>query len=63
MDIAGLSMNLSQIKTQNEVSVAVLDKALDMNDSMGASLVNMMDRSMMEQSVNPNVGSHFDMSV
>ncbi len=56
-------MNLSQIKTQNEVGVAVLDKALDMNDSMGASLVNMMDRSMMEQSVNPNVGSHFDMSV
>lgn len=63
MDIAGLSMSLSQIKTQNDVGMAVLDKTLDMNDSMGASLINMMDRSMMEQSVNPNVGSRFDMTV
>lgn len=63
MDIAGVAMTLSQIKTQSDVGMAVLGKTLDVNESMGASMVNMMDRSMMETSVNPNVGSHFDMSV
>lgn len=63
MDIAGLSMSLNQIKTQSDVGVAMLSKTLDTNDQMGASLISMIDRSTMEQSVNPHVGSHFDMSV
>ena len=63
MDIAGLSMSLSQINTMNNVGVAVLSKQLDTNESMGQSLVSMMDRSMMEQSITPHIGSQFDMSV
>lgn len=63
MDIAGLSMSLSQIQTQNNVGVAMLSKSLDTNEQMGDSLISMMNRSTMEQSVNPYVGSHFDMSV
>ncbi|MBO4338128.1 MAG: YjfB family protein [Lachnospiraceae bacterium] len=63
MDIAGLSMSLSQINTMNNVGVAVLSKQLDANESMGQSLISMMDRSMMEQSVAPHIGSQFDMSV
>ncbi len=63
MDIAGLSMSLSQINTMNSVGVAVLSKQLDTNESMGQSLVSMMDRSMMEQSITPHIGSQFDMSV
>ncbi len=63
MDVAQLAMTLSQINIQNDVGTAVLSKAIDTNEQMGASLVNMIDRSAMEVSVNPNVGSNFDMSV
>ena len=63
MDVAQLAMTLSQINIQNDVGTAVLSKAIDTNEQMGASLVKMIDRSAMEVSVNPNVGSNFDMSV
>ena len=63
MDIAGLSTSLAQVNLVNNVGVAMLSKQLDMNESLGQSMVAMMDRSMMEQSVNPAVGSRFDMSV
>ena len=63
MDIAGLSMALSQVNTMNDVGIAVLSKQLDMNESLGQSMVAMMDRSMMEQSVAPHIGSNFDMSI
>ncbi len=63
MDIAGLSTSLTQFNLANDVGVAMLSKQLDVNESMGQSLVEMMDRSTMEQSVTPYIGSHFDMSV
>ena len=63
MDVAGLSMALSQVSTMNDIGVAVLSKQLDMNESLGQSMVAMMDRSMMEQSITPHIGSNFDMSV
>ncbi len=62
MDIAGLSTQLSQVNIQNQYGVAMLSKSLDNLETQGASLVSMMDRSM-ELSVNPYVGSNFDMSV
>ena len=58
MDIAKLSMNLSQIDTSNKVGTAMLSKAIDNQESMGDSMVKMM-----EQSVNPNIGSNFDVRV
>ncbi|MBR4760475.1 MAG: YjfB family protein [Lachnospiraceae bacterium] len=63
MDVAGLSMALSQVSTMNDIGVAVLSKQLDMNESLGQSMVAMMDRSMMEQSITPHIGSNFDMSI
>jgi hypothetical protein len=45
-----------------QVGTAVLSKSLDNSEAAGQSLVNMMDRSM-ELSVNPAVGSNFDMYV
>ena len=60
MDIAGVSMALSQIKTSNEVGVAVLSKAMDNNESMGDGLVRMLEKADMERSVNPKVGSNVD---
>lgn len=56
--IQDMSTALSAAKTGNEAGVALLSKALDTQDAMGASMVRMM-----EQSVNPGVGGNFDMSV
>lgn len=61
MDIPALSMALSNVKTANEVGMAVLSKAMDQNEIQGAGLVNMIDAAAMERSVNPAVGSNFDM--
>ncbi|MCI6920804.1 MAG: YjfB family protein [Lachnospiraceae bacterium] len=62
MNIPELSTAMANVNLQNQVGVAVLSKALDSTEQSGASLINMMDRSM-ELSVNPNVGSNFDMYV
>lgn len=62
MNIPELSTALANVNLQNNVGIAVLSKAMDSNEQTGASLIQMMDRSM-ELSVNPNVGSNFDMSV
>lgn len=62
MNIPELSTALANMNLQNQVGVAVLSKALDSTEQSGTSLINMMDRSM-ELSVNPNIGSNFDMYV
>ncbi|MCR4648237.1 MAG: YjfB family protein [Lachnospiraceae bacterium] len=63
MDIAALSMAMSQDKIMNDVGTAVLKKALDMQETAGAEVVEMIDSAAMEQSVNPSVGANFDISV
>ena len=55
MDIAGLSMALSQTQLMNDVSTAMMSKSLDTVDTLGDSMIQMM-----EQSVTPNVGSNID---
>lgn len=62
MNIPELSTALANTKLMDQVSTAVLSKALDNSEAAGQSLINMMDRSM-ELSVNPAVGSNFDMFV
>ncbi len=63
MDVPALSMALANVRTANEVGMAVLSKAMDQNEIQGAGLVNMIDAAAMERSVNPAVGSNFDMMV
>lgn len=63
MDIAGVSMAMSANRIQSQVGTAVLSKAMDTNEALGQGLVQMIDSAAMERSVNPNVGSNFDMSV
>lgn len=63
MDIAGVSMAMSAGKVQSQVSIAVLDKAMDTNEALGQGLVEMIDAAAMERSVNPAVGANFDMRV
>ncbi len=62
MDIAALSMTLANIELGDRIGTAVLDKALESAEVAGASMIQMMDRSM-ELSVNPGIGGNFDVSV
>ncbi len=63
MDISSLSTTLSMVNTSSDVGVAMLAKAMDTQESMGASMVAMIDAAAMEQSVTPHIGGNFDMSV
>lgn len=63
MDIAGVSTALSNVSLQSQVETAVLSKTLDTNEALGAGLVKMIDSAAMERSVNPAVGSNFDLYV
>lgn len=63
MDIASVSMAMSQSSALTKVGTAMLSKALDTDQALGQGLVNMIDAAAMERSVNPSVGSNFDMLV
>lgn len=63
MDIAGVSMALANIELQSKVGTAVLDKALEMNETLGAGLAEIMDSAAMELSVNPGVGANLDLRI
>ena len=63
MDIASISMAMAQTNTLSKVGVAVLDKAMEVNEMAGQGIINMIDAAAMERSVNPAVGSNFDMLV
>lgn len=58
MDIAALSMTLSQMQLQTEVSTAVLAKTLDSSKLQGESMTKLL-----EQSVNPHLGQSIDISL
>lgn len=63
MDIAALSMGISQANVMNTVETAVLAKSLDTMKETGAGLIDMMDRSAMKRSVNPDIGANIDIMV
>ena len=63
MDIAALSMAMSQEKVMNDVSTAMLKNALNVQEDIGAEVVEMIDSAALERSVNPSVGSAIDISV
>lgn len=58
MDISEISISTNQTSLMNAVSTAVLGMSLDTAETAGENMVKMM-----ELSVNPNVGSNFDVSV
>lgn len=63
MDIASVSMALSQVKLGSEVGTAVLSKAMDTNESLAQGLVQMIDSAAMERSINPSVGANLDFRI
>lgn len=58
MDIASLSTGMSVLNLQNDVSFAVLGKALDQIEQAGDGM-----QKIMESSVMPNLGQNIDYSV
>lgn len=56
MDIAALSMSLSQMNVRQEASVLVTKKAMDQAETNSANIVKML-----EQSVQPHIGSSIDL--
>lgn len=63
MDIAGVSMALAQVDLQSQVGTALLSKAMDNSEALGAGIVQMIDAAAMERSVNPHVGANIDMRI
>lgn len=58
MDIAALSMVLSQSKAQTSAGIAVAKMAMDANKETGTQMTEMMKNS----AVDPNLGNHIDVS-
>lgn len=63
MDIASVSMALAQTNSLSKVGIAVLDNVMEVSETAGQGILKMMDAAAMERSVNPAVGSNFDMLV
>ncbi|MCR5746540.1 MAG: YjfB family protein [Lachnospiraceae bacterium] len=55
--IQSVASSLSAAKTNNAVGTAMLSKALDNQDAVGAAMIKMM-----EHSVNPEIGGNIDIS-
>lgn len=55
MDIAAMSMAMSQVNLQQQASIRVMDKVMDESGTQTDSMVKML-----EQSVSPHLGSNID---
>ena len=56
-------VQLNQVNTASQVSIAVLDKGLETLEQAGQGLVDMIDKAAMERSIIPYIGGNFDMLV
>ena len=62
MDIAALSMSLSQMKAAQQVSISVMKLSMDTAKNQGSEMVQMIQSNtrMLEQSVTPHLGASID---
>ena len=58
MDIAALSMAMSQVNVRQEASVSVMKKSMDQAETNGQEVIKML-----EQSVQPHVGGSIDLNI
>lgn len=65
MDVAALSMSLSQMNLKQQVSTSVLSMAMDSAKGGMENMSQMLQDSAkaMELSVNPDVGANLDISL
>ena len=55
---AASASSVEAVSLAKSVGIKMLDNSLDSSEALSAGMIKMM-----EQSVNPNIGSNFDMSV
>ena len=55
MDIAALSMAMSQMNARTEANVSIMKKTIDQAETIGQDVVKML-----EQSVRPHIGGNLD---
>lgn len=62
MDIAALSMGLSQSKVHQQVDISVLKMAMDSSEMQAAEMLKMLEANMqiMEQMLHPHLGGNVD---
>lgn len=62
MDIAALSVSLSQGKVQQQVGLSVMKMAMDVAETKGNSIASLASETTkaMESSVQPNLGAMLD---
>lgn len=62
MDIAALSMGLSQIKVAQEASISVMKMAMDSTKVQVVDMAKMLQANtkVMERSINPHIGGSVD---
>ncbi len=63
MDIERMSMHLSQTPLMDAVGTKVLSMSLDRMEQGAEDLIEMMDESMMETAVDPNLGGNLDIMI
>ena len=65
MDIAALSMGLSQMKVSQQASIYVMKMAMDAGQSQMNDMMKLVQENtkMMEQSINPYTGGFIDISL
>jgi len=65
VDIAALSIGLSQMKVAQQASISVMKLAMNTGQTQMNDLLRMMqvNAKVMEQSVNPHVGSNIDIKL
>lgn len=55
MDIAGLSIAMSQANVKQQVSFGLMNKVMDQSEQQGSDLLKMLDQPM-----HPNLGQSID---
>ncbi|TSB48440.1 YjfB family protein [Alkalicoccobacillus porphyridii] len=63
MDIALLSMAMSQANVQQQVSVAVMKQAMGTAEQQGKAIQNLMETTSSAPSPHPQLGRNFDIQV
>lgn len=61
--IQNMSMQQAQGSLMQQVSLEVADMSIEKISDLGEGVVEMMDRSMMENSVTPYLGGNIDIQV
>jgi hypothetical protein len=59
MDIAGISMGMSQINTSSQVGISLLKMSMDDSKEVAGRMTEMLGQA----AVNPNVGQNLDVCV